>query len=137
MRQTLMFMPIHPQTGKPAPYSRDDFHEQLTRFGIEMPELDEGSQYYSFEWPGAGGQRIEAEVMVLVEDDVVLGVSIDAPKPAGKALWLQLLAMGYIMRDADDDAWCVSAAWAAEFERADRQASGVGAIKVVRTIADF
>ncbi len=138
MPQTLVFMPINPKNGKPAPYNLDEFHEQLTRFGIEMPELEEGSQYYSLTLPATkGGRDLEQEVMILVEDDVVLGVSIDEADDAGKAFWLQLLQMGYIMREADSDHWKVSQSWAADYQKAGSKAAGINTISVITSISDF
>jgi hypothetical protein len=138
MNQTLVFMPINPKNGKPAPYNLEEFHEQLTRFGIEMPELEEGSQYYSLTLPASkGSAELEQEVMILVEDEVVLGVSIDEADDAGKAFWLQLLQMGYIMREADSDRWKVGAAWAAEFQKAGSKAAGIDQIEVISSVADF
>lgn len=138
MSLTLMFIPFNPKTGRRTPYERDDFHEQLTRHGIDMPIIEEGSNFYSLELPqhGAFG-GIEEEVMFLVEDDVVIGVTIEHAQAAGKALWLQLLQMGYIMQVASDEGWFVSPEWAAQNEQSGTKIPGIKRVTVIKNAQDF
>jgi hypothetical protein len=138
MSQTLMFMPLNPVNGRRTPYSLEEFHEQLARFGIELPDIDEGSNHYSLQLPKQEGfGDIEAEVMFLVEDDVVLGVSIDEAQNGSEILWLQFIQMGYIMKCANADTWYVSKEWASQNQKACANVPGVSAFEIVASVDDF
>lgn len=133
-----VFMPINPINGRRAPYSVEDFQEQLTRHGIEMPELDEGSDYYSLQLPTSQhGVTLEQDVMIVVEDENVIGVVIDEPKRGGETFWLHLMQMGYVLQDRAKNSVLVSASWAAQFQKSGVNLAGITQIDVIKSPADF
>lgn len=138
MSRSLMFMPLNPKSGRRTPYDVDEFQEQLNRHGIELPELDDGSEHYALQLPKASGfGGIEEEVMFLVEDGVVLAVTIDDAQAGGEQFWLQLIQMGYPMKCADNENWFVSQEWAQQQQSSGSKLANVAHYHVIKIAKDF